>query len=1112
MSPVFETLVTLPTRSGNQFLPPVASFETNFESRVTVDSQAEYTEFVGDLDKSPSDTRAHRLIRLTNGLVAMVVHDEEESKACAALDVNVGSLADPQELQGLAHFCEHLLFMGTKKYPKENDYNAYLSAHGGYSNAYTDLEDTCYYFEVRYDALGGALDRFSQFFIEPLFTADCTDREVKAVDSEHKKNIQNDMWRQYQLEKELSSPDHPFSMFATGNYDTLSGAARRLGVDLRERLLDFHAKYYSADIMRLVVVGRDSLDQLTEWVVSKFSGIQSKGLTKPLFKGHPLTAREMGQMIYLKSIREQRTLDLTFALPDLKPYHRSKPAQYLGSLLGHEGRGSILSCLRKRGWATTIVAGRAPTSAEGFDMFKITVSLTEPGLEHYTDVVRMVFAYIQLLQSERPQRWFHDELRRISEIEYRFMEKYEAVALASNLASVMQNRYLSAECILSDAVRLKDFDEDLLVWTQGFLRPDNVRIVLAARDLDVEFDRTEKHYELDFRTEPISEQLMQDIRGDLEYDELHLPEPNQFIPDNMEVKNQRRGDAVCDAPTLLKMAEGLELWFKQDDRFFLPRGNVRVNIETPRAYESPLSSVFNQLFMMVLKDTLTEITYDAEIAGLWFEIRDTIEGIVVHIDGFNDKLLQLLEILVKTLRTCKVERTQFEVYSREVKKKLDNARHSEPYGHVQTNTSFLNQGFMWRFMDKLAAFDLVTMDRLQLFIDSLFEQTRVQMLVTGNFDESEALAAADMVKTLLGSQALPEYARRVPRALLHEPGVYVHHALMPEKGNVNSCVDYSVYAGMTSDRRGRVVLDLLSLIMQEPFFDQLRTKEQLGYITYSTERKYNGGHMTLRLLVQSEASPIYVRMRIDQFLSGFRERLEEMTLEKFDGYVSSLRVAREEKIKNLFEESGRLWRHVSSGYYEFDRIATDIEILSTVTQHELLEFWDSYVDRQRAPAYTALAATIWSTKITQPTDEELEKFADGVLAVHGSLEHDGTRGVLTVEQVGGILRQMDDAKDDEERELERIIAVYEEAAKGDGEDVAKAVAKMRKPASHVRTAIAMAREKTKVCHGNKDCGLANMGVVRSPSGDWLFREASAFRATLRQSGAPVPTRPLVPKY
>ncbi|KAJ1940746.1 metalloprotease, partial [Kickxella alabastrina] len=195
MTRTFELLDSLPTQKDNKFLPPVADFETDFVACTTIESKQPYSEFIGDLNKSESDVREYRLIRLPNGMTAMVIHDATESKACAAMDVNVGSLADPPLYQGLAHFCEHLLFMGTSKYPKENEYSSYLSAHGGSSNAYTDLEDTCYYFDVTYDALEGALDRFSQFFIDPLFAPDCTDREVKAVDSEHKKNIQSDMWR-----------------------------------------------------------------------------------------------------------------------------------------------------------------------------------------------------------------------------------------------------------------------------------------------------------------------------------------------------------------------------------------------------------------------------------------------------------------------------------------------------------------------------------------------------------------------------------------------------------------------------------------------------------------------------------------------------------------------------------------------------------------------------------------------------------------------------------------------------------------------------------------------------------------------------------------------------
>lgn len=86
-------------------------------------------------------------------------------------------------MQGLAHFCEHLLFMGTEKYRKENDYNQYLSEHSGFSNAFTGVENTNYYFEVGHEYLEGALDRFAQFFIAPLFSASCTERELKAVDS-----------------------------------------------------------------------------------------------------------------------------------------------------------------------------------------------------------------------------------------------------------------------------------------------------------------------------------------------------------------------------------------------------------------------------------------------------------------------------------------------------------------------------------------------------------------------------------------------------------------------------------------------------------------------------------------------------------------------------------------------------------------------------------------------------------------------------------------------------------------------------------------------------------------------------------------------------------------
>lgn len=153
----------------------------------------------GEVRKRPLDERLYRAFELENGMRVLLVSDPSSSRSAAALDVNVGAFSDPKKVPGLAHFCEHMSFLGTKKFPKEEEFSSYLSSHGGSSNAYTDSEDTVYYFDVNADFTKEALDRFSQFFISPLFTQSATDRELNAIDSEHAKNINSDAFRLYQV-------------------------------------------------------------------------------------------------------------------------------------------------------------------------------------------------------------------------------------------------------------------------------------------------------------------------------------------------------------------------------------------------------------------------------------------------------------------------------------------------------------------------------------------------------------------------------------------------------------------------------------------------------------------------------------------------------------------------------------------------------------------------------------------------------------------------------------------------------------------------------------------------------------------------------------------------
>lgn len=79
--------------------------------------------YSGPIETSATDKCSYRYLTLPNELKVLLVHEPGCDKASAALDVNVGSFYDPEEIPGLAHFLEHLLFMGTEKYPDENDYS-----------------------------------------------------------------------------------------------------------------------------------------------------------------------------------------------------------------------------------------------------------------------------------------------------------------------------------------------------------------------------------------------------------------------------------------------------------------------------------------------------------------------------------------------------------------------------------------------------------------------------------------------------------------------------------------------------------------------------------------------------------------------------------------------------------------------------------------------------------------------------------------------------------------------------------------------------------------------------------------------------------------------------
>jgi insulysin len=232
--------------------------------------------------------------------------------------VNVGQIDDPRDTEGLAHFLEHMLFLGTEKYPDIAEYSNYIRANGGYNNAYTASDHTNYQFQVRHEALAGALDRFSQFFIAPQFNPEFVGREVNAVHNEAMRHVQNDFRRQLGVARELYDPSSGESKFSTGNKDTL---ARATPAAVRA----FYEANYSSERMAIAICGTASLDELEKLARTYFSPIKRRDL--PPVKRTPtyLPKKAALRLAQVEPVKEVRSLTLEFVVPATRPISRPSP-------------------------------------------------------------------------------------------------------------------------------------------------------------------------------------------------------------------------------------------------------------------------------------------------------------------------------------------------------------------------------------------------------------------------------------------------------------------------------------------------------------------------------------------------------------------------------------------------------------------------------------------------------------------------------------------------------------------------------------------------------------------------------------------------------------------
>ncbi len=954
---------------GSRSLPPISQLSSSVASFAMAPTSAPSGPPLRfEIEKSEQDDRVYRGLQLDNGMKVLLVSDPKTDKAGAALDVNVGHMVDPVELPGLAHFCEHMLFLGTEKYPDENEYSKFLSQHGGSSNAYTSSDHTNYYFDVSPKHLKGALDRFSQFFIEPLFTESATDREVKAVNSEHEKNIPTDSWRIKQLEHSLSDPDHDYYKFGTGNSETLDVVPKSKGINVRDELLKFHNQWYSSNIMALSVLGNQPLDELEEMIRGFFSAVKNKNVEVPSWDKHPFREQENRTITYVVPVKDIRHLNITFPIPDLHPYYKTGPGHYLGHMVAHEGKGSLLSELKARSWASSLVGGQKQGS-KGFSFFVVNVDLSEEGMNHILDIVGLVFQYLRMLRETGPLEWVFEECKNINSMHFRFKDKERPQGYVCNTSSNIHD-YPMPE-VLTGGYLLSEWRPDLINMVLEKLIPENVRVTVIAKKFADIATETERWYGTKYKSERLSDEQLKTWTETPVHESLAIPPKNEFIPTNFDLVP--RLEKTTSFPQIVRETPLSRLWYKLDDEFLLPKACLNFEFMSPCAYMDPHSANLTAVFARLFKDDLNEYVYDAELAGLGYSLSNTKHGFNLSIRGFNEKQRVLLDKIVTRMANFEVNEHRFKVLRETYERELRNFQMGQPHHHAAYYNMVLLADKAWEMSQLLEALPFLTAEEMQNFVPRLLSSLHIEGLVHGNMTEQEALdilkgleeilQSRRSIKTLVGAQLIKD------REVQLTPG---HSYLYRATNDVHksSCIEIYYQTGLQSTR-SNMLIDLFSQIINEPCFNVLRTQEQLGYIVFSGVRR-SCGAQGIRVIVQSERHPVYLNGRIEAFLASMESFIEEMSEEEFEKNKSALEDKRLEKPKKLSSRTAKFWGEIVSRHYNFDRDNIEVEELRQITKKDVLDFYHEFL-ANKGPSRRKLSCHVVSTIKAGALEDDSEK-------------------------------------------------------------------------------------------------------------------------------------------
>ena len=947
-----------------------------------------------DIEKPNNDPKIYKYLPeiLPNAPPIVVVQDPGARLTGFAIGVSAGSYYDPIDFPGLAHFTEHMLFLGTEKYPGPTSFDEFISSHGGSSNAFTDAERTVYYNAIDTDAFAQGLARFIEFFTRPVFNQTYIEKEVKAVDSEHDTHINDPNWRLFSILSSLSLP--PNNHYSTGDSSTLLPK----GLDaLESAVRRYFASNYCFNRLSIAIVSPLPVSDQVETVRDIFSSIRSpipRNCRQALNftrvspqlnqeEGFPIPSYNRGKFIYSEGpVGSQPVLWLAFPYKPITAngWAGKHPMSILDTILTYNGEGSLKQFLIASGLTTSM--GLMSDDNSGGSMAYLTFELSSTGRQRVDELVARVFSYLKAMKRSGISTQLISQIKQLRES--LFYSNAEGNAIVNESPMRLAKYFASQMSLSSSRNRSAEMAHDLIGVNEKVLTVDaslvndvlahmtleNAVILfhdpmyqnppdwLAVMSVNRSAEMFDPHYQFKYSVGDIGSVLQISGGGD---EDLQVLRNLSVVPpiiskDSGSANSGPRANLtqVMAPPERVFSVAGLEVWFKPS---LIGKGLPKVWIYAavrPRAKAVDLMSpeelqLNGELFVDSINFELRSRLAAFLLAGYSFVINWMLPGYIeLKMSGWTDRMDEFMKNIVTEISDPNLK--YFDLILSEKFDGISRSRSLTEVAGEAMNSLVIGAPTREDIKSLLNTYSQ-TKSGLSSWSSQLFSSDSFTVYVGGAGNAvslgNDLFVAfnkttnniSDSVHFLAG----PKFTKPVEVRISN-----------PSEDDPNSALLYALTYGTDMSSHDRVVAALLSSIVDPMIFRYIRTELQMGYIASGKVGMYPGpaGAVQFRVYIQGNvAEPDLMEARLEEVLSTVPSILGNLSLTEIQERAAGLSASLEEQPSSAHLEVAQFWQPIHDQSLCFDKAGKQSSALKSTDPASLRAqlirvFNDFWTDRR----------------------------------------------------------------------------------------------------------------------------------------------------------------------